>query len=155
MDIPFRHIVTVAQIAEFDHARVCDILKESGYIVQNFEALAKRISYARNWLERFAPDDVKFQVKQDAPAELETLTMGQKKFLGLIAEHLKEDMSGEEIHQLIYSLSEKVEEEEPSRLFQSIYIALLGKTKGPRAGSFLSFLEHRFVVQRFQQAAHL
>jgi lysyl-tRNA synthetase class 1 len=153
MDIPFRHIVTVAQIAEFDPGRVRDIVQGRGYVVQDSDALQKRMSYARRWLEKFAPDEMKFQVKRESPAEVKHLSSAQKNFLSLLADSLKEDMSGEEIHQLIYSLSKKVKEEEPARLFQAIYISLLGKMKGPRAGSFLSFLDHRFVVRRFQQAA--
>ena len=96
---------------------------------------------------------MKFQVKRESPTEIKNLSSAQKKFLSLLADSLKKDMSGEEIHQLIYSLSKEVKDEEPSRLFQAIYISLLGKTRGPRAGSFLSFLDHHFIVKRFQQAA--
>ncbi len=153
MDIPYRHIVTVAQIAEFDPVRVRDIVQERGYVVQDFKALQERISYARRWLQKFAPDEMIFQVKREFPAEIKNLSSTQKTFLSLLADSLKKEMSGEEIHQLIYSLSKEIEDEEPSRLFQAIYISLLGKTRGPRAGSFLSFLDHHFVVQRFQQAS--
>lgn len=153
LDVPFRHIVTVSQIAEFDPTRVRDILHGRGYTVQDFDSLQKRIFYARRWLEKFAPEEMKFHVKSEIPEEITSLSSAQKDFLRLLANSLKEGMSGEEIHQLIYSLSKKVEGEEPSRLFQAIYISLLGKTKGPRAGSFLSFLDYRFVVQRFQEAS--
>ena len=43
----------------------------------------------------------------------------------------------------------------PSRaeLFQAIYLSLLGKPRGPRAGAFLAILGPEFVAGRFRQAA--
>ncbi len=153
IDIPFRHIVIVAQIAEFDPIRVSDILQRRGYSVSDQKALNQRVSYGEKWLDEFAPEDMKFQIKQEPPLEIKNLSAAQKRFLSFLADSLKKGMSGEEIHQLIYSLSKKTTKEEPSHLFQAIYIALLGRTKGPRAGSFLSFLDHAFIVQRFREAS--
>ena len=37
--------------------------------------------------------------------------------------------------------------------FEAIYLAFLGRTKGPRAGWFLAFLERGFVIARLKEAA--
>ena len=60
--------------------------------------------------------------------------------------------SGEQIHQLIYALKDELGGK-PELLFKAIYLALLGKTQGPRAGWFLSTLDSAFVKQRFAEAA--
>ena len=41
----------------------------------------------------------------------------------------------------------------PPELFQAIYLALLGKAKGPRAGAFLSVLGVAFVAKRFSEVS--
>ena len=153
IDIPYRHIVVVSQIANFDIERSMNILDRSGYPSTDRKELEKRMIYARRWLDEFAPEDIKFEVKKDLPAEAQNFSTQQKDFLRELAEELKEGMSGEEIHETIYSIAQKIKDVSPSHLFEAIYLTLLGKKKGPRAGWFLSFLDHGFVVDRFQLAS--
>jgi lysyl-tRNA synthetase class 1 len=57
----------------------------------------------------------------------------------------------EVIHNAIYEISEKTKL--PITIaFQAIYESILGKTKGPRAGYFLSNLDKQFVLQRLTEA---
>ena len=41
----------------------------------------------------------------------------------------------------------------PAELFQAIYVALLGKPRGPRAGAFIAALGPGFCARRFAEAA--
>ena len=63
------------------------------------------------------------------------------------------DLDGEAIHALVYSLAREVPGAKPAELFQAIYLALLGKPRGPRAGWFVAALGAEFSAARFCEAA--
>jgi lysyl-tRNA synthetase class 1 len=150
--VPFRHIVTICQIAGGDTETALAVLKRSGYDVENTGAIASRLAYAGAWLARFAPEDMKFSLQPELPAGARDLTAGQKKGLGLLAEGLQPGATGEDIHQAIYDTAEAAGI--PGKdLFQAIYKCLLNRDRGPRAGWFLSLLDHAFVTGRFREAA--
>ena len=53
----------------------------------------------------------------------------------------------------IWELAGEFGETRPADLFRAIYLALLGKPRGPRAGSFLTVLGVEFAVRRFREAS--
>jgi lysyl-tRNA synthetase class 1 len=150
--VPFKHLVSVVQMANFDFGQVKEILHRGGYEVQDEEALRGRAQYARRWLEEFAPEEMKFTLKPALPAEAARLTEPQRRFLAAAADRLKPGMKAEEIHQAVYALAGEMPLK-PAEAFQAIYLALLGTLRGPRVGWFLAFLDHDFVVNRFREAS--
>lgn len=150
--VPYRHMVTVVQAAQGDEAKWMQILQRNGYRLDNVAGLRQRASYAQRWLETFAPEDMRFRVQAQLPAAARELTPEQRQALRSLGERLQPGMTGEHIHQLIYALKDELGIK-PELLFKAIYVALLGKTQGPRAGWFLSTLEATFVKQRFAEAA--
>ena len=150
--VPFRHMVTVVQMAQGDGDKLVEAVQRGGYRVENLEGLRQRAAYAQRWLETFAPEELRFRVQVQLPTEVAELTPEQKQALQLIGERLRAEMSGEEIHQLIYTIKEELGTK-PDLVFKAIYLALLGKTQGPRAGWFLSTLDTSFLKQRFAEAA--
>ena len=151
--VPFKHLVVVAQVAGFDVDRTLEVLGRTGYTGLDREAVAARLGYARRWLDRHAPDDIKFEVQRALPAEAAALTPDQKAFLGRLAGGLDDRMDGEAIHLLIYTLAKSYPGVKPAELFQALYVALLGKPRGPRAGSFIAALGPAFCAGRFAEAA--
>jgi lysyl-tRNA synthetase class 1 len=152
--IPFKHLVVVAQAARFDEDEVMSILDRSGYAGAERQAVSSRLAYARRWLERFAPEDIRFAVREELPAEAGQLSTEQRSFLSRLSEGLSSGMDGEGIHKLVYDLAGEFEGTKPAALFQAIYLSLLGKTRGPRAGSFIAVLGPDFCAERFREAAH-
>ncbi len=150
--VPYRHMVTVVQVAQGDFDTCLEILQRSGYRVENREGIRQRAAYAQRWLDTFAPDDLKFRVQQELPAAVAELTAEQGQALKLLSERLHPGMTGEEVHQLIYQIKDEVGVK-PDDLFSAIYLALLGKLRGPRAGWFVCALDTAFVKQRFGEAA--
>jgi lysyl-tRNA synthetase class 1 len=150
--VPYRHMVTVVQAAQGDADTWMEILRRNGYRLDNMEGLRQRAAYAQRWLETFAPEELRFLVQDQLPPVASELTDEQKHALQLIGERLRPGMTGEQIHQLIYTLKDELGVK-PDLLFKAIYLALLGKTHGPRAGWFLSTLDLTFVKQRFAEAA--
>ncbi len=151
--VPFKHIVVVLQIANFDVPRAIEILREGGYTAFDEGALRARFEYAKRWLDRFAPEEIRFSVPPELPAEATALEPEQRAFLKALASRLAAGMTGEQIHALVYELAKEIEGVPPARLFEAIYLALAGKRKGPRAGAFLAFIGIDFVKRRFLQAA--
>jgi lysyl-tRNA synthetase, class I len=150
--VPYRHMVTVVQAAQGDADTWMEILQRNGYRLDNMEGLRQRAAYAQRWLETFAPEELQFRVQDQLPPAASELTAEQKQALRLLGARLRPGMTGEQIHHLIYTLKDELDAK-PDLLFKAIYLALLGKTQGPRAGWFLSTLDTAFVKRRFAEAA--
>jgi lysyl-tRNA synthetase class I len=62
-------------------------------------------------------------------------------------------MDGEAIHLIVYELAKEFPGTKPAQLFQALYIALLAKPRGPRAGTFIAALGPRVCAERFREAS--
>jgi len=153
VNVPFKHVVVVAQAAKFDAQAAVGILRRTGYPDADPRAVAGRIEYARKWLESFAPEEIRFSVQASLPAEARNLSEAQRRFLGTLAARLDEGMTGAEVHDLIYEVAGQFPEVKAAELFRAVYIALLGKPRGPRAGWFIELLGLSFCAARFAEAA--
>ena len=148
-DIPFRHLVVVGQIAKWDIGKVVEILERTGYSIDEVAKrdVERRIVYAERWLEKYAPERIKFEIVDEVTSEF---SEEEKTFLREYSERLKDDMTPEEIHSLVYEVARSLGFK-PSKAFQAIYKAILDKTYGPRAGYFIKSLGVEWVKERFRQ----
>jgi lysyl-tRNA synthetase class 1 len=144
--------VVVAQIGGFDVDRVVEILEKGGYPDLGREALQGRLAYARRWLERFAPEDMRFEVPDDVPAAAAGLGERERGFLRDLADRLEPGQDGRAVHALIYDRAQ-AHGLEKGPAFRAVYIATLGRPRGPRAGDFLVFLGPDFARERLRGAA--
>jgi lysyl-tRNA synthetase class 1 len=151
--VPFKHLVVAAQVARFDVGRTLEVLARTGYRQLDRAAVASRLVYAKRWLARHAPDEIRFEVRETLPPEAGALTPDQRSFLGRLASRLGDGMDGEAVHLLVYELAKEFPGTKPGQLFQALYVALLGKPRGPRAGTFIAALGPRACAERFRQAA--
>jgi lysyl-tRNA synthetase class 1 len=151
--VPFKHLVVAGQVARFDVDRTLEVLARTGYTGLDRDAVADRLAYARRWLARHAPEEIKFEVRTSLPPETSALSGDQKAFLGRLASSLTEAMDGEAVHLLVYALAKEFPASKPAQLFQALYVALLGKPRGPRAGAFIAALGPGFCATRFAEAA--
>lgn len=151
--VPFKHLIVVLQIARFDRARTEEILRASGYGKFDPDALGARMVYARRWLERFAPDEIKFSLAETIPELAASLDQEQRAFLRRLGSSLAPGMTGADVHATIHELAKQFEGVGAAHLFESVYIALAGKKQGPRAGAFISFVGTEWAGRRFIEAA--
>ena len=151
--IPFKHLIVVGQAAGFVLADVVEILRRTGFPKTDSAALEARLGYAQRWLRDFAPEEMRFEVQQELPAATAEFDADQRRFLGELAVRLTDGMQGDAIHGVIYEIAGSFDGVKPGRLFQSIYVALLGKSRGPRAGWFVSLLGVPFCSERFREAS--
>lgn len=151
--IPFRHMVTVVQIAQdrgFDY--LLSVLERTDYDTSDKEAIRQRANNARKWLEKYAPLFVKFKIQENLPPQVKSFTKEQKLALSILADEMEHGMSGQEIHDNLYKVAKETGLD-GKQVFETVYLSLLGLKSGPRAGHFLASLEKDFIVQRFRESS--
>ncbi len=149
--VPFNHLVVVAQTVGGDADAAAEMLRRGGYAeaAEDHEKLARDLSYARNWAERWAPDSMRLGLLD--PGESREAAAGlddeQRAYLREVSEKLASGMDGEAVQDLLYSTA--IERGlKPKRAFAAVYRVLLGKTSGPKAGPFIAGLPPEQVRER-------
>lgn len=107
--IPFNHLVSTYQAAQGDEAEILKMLERTGFtsvVAEQKDVLLREIPYVKNWLAKYAPENVKFEVQQELP-DVE-LSEGQQKFVSLLADNLEKsaELDGPQMHQAIYAAKE-------------------------------------------------
>ncbi len=113
--------------------------------------LEERKGYAEIWLANYAPAEYQLRPKAEMPEEAKNLSEEQRTFLkqlqALLAEN--KDLSPADLQQAIFDLSK--DGIGPRKAFESIYLLLLGKKAGPRAGWLLRSTSEELLVSRFKE----
>ncbi|MEA2052176.1 MAG: lysine--tRNA ligase, partial [Euryarchaeota archaeon] len=78
----------------------------------------------------------------------------QRKALESLAHEIQAGMNAEDWHNLIYNVASATKME-TKELFQAIYMVLLKKPSGPRAGWLLASLDSEFLRSRFESATEI
>lgn len=152
--VPFSHLVMSYQTAQGDSSKIMEILERTGHaeaVKTQSESIGRELEYVGRWLERYAPDNVKFSLQTDLP-DFEP-TQEQNSFLTSLASSLEEsDFTAETIHTTIYNLATE-RMMKPGDTFKLLYQLFLNQTAGPRLGFFLASLEKDFVLKRLRREA--
>jgi lysyl-tRNA synthetase class 1 len=152
---PFAHLALLLQVPGVDAAE--RIAAEKGAPLTHAERalLDERIAAARAWLESYAPERARIEVRGDAlPVAAEALVPDQREFTTALAGRLVElaTWDGEALQAAIFDVA-KGRDLPSGRAFAAIYLAFLGQPSGPRAGWLLASLERAFVVERLREAS--
>ena len=154
---PFRFLVTLVQMPHLDEEGIIRVLQEQGHVPEELaekdaERIRTRIRLAKNWVEKYAPDDVKFSLLKKPPEiELEAEVKGA---MLEVAEWLEkhEKFSVGELNNVLFDSAKK--RGIPSRKwFKILYRLFIGKDRGPRLAPFLASLDRDFVVRRLRLEA--
>jgi len=123
----FRHLTTNVQVYEGDMDK---IVNEYGVKGKDAERLKVRAGCAMNWLEKYAPEEMKFKIVSKAK-----ISGKDKETILKVIEKVGKG-SDKELHEEIYTIC-KESGYEPKDFFKMFYNALVKKDKGPRLASFL------------------
>jgi len=145
--IPFRHMVTVVQIARTDDA-VFDILRRSGYEIVDKDAVLDQANRAKVWLDRYAPDDAKFALAESLPE----IAAGERtEVKAAVAAYAKlivgAEWKADVLHNAVYDAAQAAGVTGKD-VFTGIYRAFLGADRGPRLGWFLEALGREETMKR-------
>ena len=150
----FAHLALLVQVPGVDvEARV---VAEKGAPLTEAEAadLAVRLAAVRRWLEAYAPDRARIEVRRDAvPPEADRLGPEQRGFLAALATTADAEApaSGEAWQGAVFAVASGLGLDAKAA-FNAIYLAFLGRPNGPRAGWLLASLDCEFVIGRLREA---
>lgn len=154
--VPFSHLVASYQAALKDVDVTLSIIKRTEYAKvaeEDKEIIANELRFIDAWLQKWAPEEVRFTLSQSFNADI--FTQPQKDYftaLALAIEQAPSDADGEWFHKTIYSFKETTNMA-PKELFTSLYQLLIQKDSGPRAGWFLSLLPRDWLLARLKLQA--
>jgi len=135
---------------------IIEIMYDKGWIHKktldkdNKSKLLKRLELAKTWLDKYAPEDMKFTVQEKPPKDLK-LAKQEKEALKLVAEALKEKKWNEKtLFEEFYNICKKVDIKNKD-FFRAAYNVLLDKDRGPRLASFILALGKEKVIGLFDK----
>jgi len=141
----FRHLTTLIQTYnDFNKIKEYYKLKSKSDI----EKLKLRFNCAKNWLEKYAPEDFKFQLQESMPKL--KLTEKQKQALHEIAKILNKKIDEKKLYEDFYNISKNLEIT-PKELFEAGYKILLNKDKGPKLAGFILIIGREKVKKIFEK----
>lgn len=149
----FSLVSFLLQMPHMDVAAEVERLKGESLIEADRIELESRSRYARQWLEKYAPESFRYELQE---TEVPTATRGfsdeQKRALGLVLEFVRTHgtLDGQDLHTRLHEIKEETGIA-PRDLFSALYVSFLGKPSGPKAGWFLSVLDRDFLVRRFEE----
>lgn len=108
------------------------------------------IRYAKIWLEKYAPEEEKFEISKGLPEKIQNLSSQQKQLLLRISDELDKKWEGEDFQTRIYDIGKELDLK-GNETFEAIYLSLLGKDHGPKAAWLILSLDKEFVKKRFQE----
>lgn len=148
--IPYRHLAIVAQIGR-NFEEVIEILKRKHDLEKfDMDRLKERYEKICYWLSNYAPEEIKFEIQRKMP-EIK-LDEKQKEFLLALKEKFENiEWDAEKIHTAIHEIA-KEKQMPAKKAFETIYLLMLSKKQGPRAGYFLQSLGKKFVIKRIEEA---
>lgn len=154
--VPFSHLVTSYQAALRNVDATLDVMRRTEHadiVDQDEDIIKEELKFIDTWLDTRAPEEVKFTLAETVDGN--HFTAAQQGFLAHLAEMIMEapkNADGEWFHKAIYEIKEAAGIE-PKELFSALYLALIGKESGPRAGWFLSILPREWLVKRLKLEA--
>lgn len=146
----FRDLARIIQDPKFDVEKEFEILNKAKLTDLEEKILRERIKYVKIWLAEYAPQDQVFKVTREIPEEVRKLDKQQKEYLKKASILLRRSWSSpQDLQQELYNLAKRLKIP-AQKAFSTIYIALLGKSHGPKAAWLL--LENKSqALMRFRE----
>jgi lysyl-tRNA synthetase class 1 len=147
---PFGHLALLAQVPGIDiHARLAT---ESGAPLapREVEIADERLAAVRAWLDGYAPERAIVAVRDELPPEAATLSPDQRAYLRALADGAPGPASSGDAWQAAIFATAAATGLEVRRAFEALYLALLGRPNGPRAGWLLAALDPAFIDARLR-----
>ncbi len=129
----FRHLITIVQTGKAK--RLKGLVKER----------AKRVA---NWLEKYAGEDMKFEVKEKISVKLNKKEKQALLELRKVLE--KKSYSEKELFNKFYEICKKIEIKN-TEFFNAAYKVIINKTKGPRLASLILVIGKDKIIKLLKQ----
>lgn len=153
----FRTLSTLIQMPSVDIYEWAKNEKGSELTQDELFILDERIEYGKKWLKDYAPQKYVYAFSQNLPENAKNLSDEQKTFLTALIDLLDNfylnhpNKEGDQLQQDIFELTKKLEIS-AKKAFKAIYITLIGKDHGPKAGWIIKDFGYHNVIQRFKES---
>ncbi|HKB88858.1 MAG TPA: lysine--tRNA ligase [Patescibacteria group bacterium] len=119
-----------------------------------FGIVEERMKYAKIWLKNYSPDEYHFDMTDSVSDGAKELSDQQKIYLGKLIPLINNDLDPAGLQIALYELSKALKI--PTKdAFNAIYLSLIGKTHGPRAGVLILNLGTDKVTERLKEVIDL
>jgi len=143
----FRHLTTLLQINNLDVDKVVKYFEKELKNQHDKKRLRTRAWCAKNWLQKYAPEEFTFSVQEKSAVQL---TAPQKKLIHDLAQKLLErEWTDVDLHEEMYVLC-KNHDISPQDFFKAAYKILINKEKGPRLAAFILEIGRKKVAALFK-----
>lgn len=148
----FSLVAFLVQMPHMDVYEELSKVKGSQLTKDDKDEIDLRAKYAKDWLNKYAADEFKFEIQYVLPESAKNLNDSQKNGLKEILNYLEktDKLDGQELHTVLHNIR-KDSGIDAKQFFEAIYISTLGKDSGPKAGWFLSVLDRDFLIKRFKE----
>jgi lysyl-tRNA synthetase class 1 len=149
----FSQIAFLVQMPHMDIEEEVEKIKGEKITEEDTREIIYRSQHAKNWLDKYAPEDYKYEIKEkEIPIAAKNLSEKQKEALGDILDYIRSQkkLDGQELHAKLHEIKKDLNIN-PQELFSAIYVIFLGKDSGPKAGWFLSVLDREFLEKRLEE----
>jgi lysyl-tRNA synthetase class 1 len=150
LQISYTHASLLGQLFDpkKDIKKILESLKNTGHVKgkisdKDKEYLKTRITHAKNWAEKYAPN---YRIRIQEKPPLEKLSKEQIEVLKILKKELTKKWTEEKLQARIYKIKDELNLPAP-KVFQAIYLALLGQNQGPRAGQLILTLGKKRVLK--------
>jgi lysyl-tRNA synthetase class 1 len=148
----FRHLTNVFQLYQGDLKKIEDYYKENLKTKEDKEKLKARVACVNSWLQKYAPEDMKFTVQSKVSEEAKkALSKEQKKAIEILKDRLK---SKEYDEASLYNDFMGICKEAgtaPQDFFKAAYKVILNKEKGPKLAGFILLIGKEKVIELLNQ----
>jgi lysyl-tRNA synthetase class 1 len=134
----FRHLTNVLQIHDGNIAKAKEYYTDDIKNARDERRFNERAQCALNWLEKFAPEDFKFNINSETPkVELDDKSRSFLQGLNqLLSEKGSTFTDDQQLHEAIYEIMHG-QELKPGDIFPLCYNILISKPKGPKLAGFM------------------
>jgi lysyl-tRNA synthetase, class I len=147
----FRHLCNILQINDGDREKARAFYQQEMKNERDTRRFEQRSKCALFWLENYAPEEFKFQMRSDKPDLI--FTKEEKTFLASLVELFStketQEMSDKQLHEKMYQLIHAATIE-PTTAFRHLYQILIGKDQGPKLAGFILSIGIDRVKERLE-----
>lgn len=150
--VSFQLLVSLLQLPHVDiNKEVSSRVSEEFNAPKYQDSLNKRIMSAKYWLENHSTPEQRFELQTTLPESVQSLSEKQKAFLNILGSNFPTETLDENDYQTYVFDSARLTPIDAKQAFETVYIALFDKNKGPKVGSLFSYIDKEFLKNYFKQ----
>jgi len=156
---PYSHVAIIVQVVPRDKLpeEALRRLKRAGHLKDDEYSIrwaTELVWKALNWVERYAPERLKFRIPEEVPEEAAREIRDPDR-LEAAAKALEavEEWTEDSVKEALVRFGEGMSGRERREFYRDFYLAFVAKPYGPRAAPLLAVLGKEYSVDRLRRAA--